>query len=106
MDDVIAEQRLRVRYPDGELAPVVLRIGVPKPHPAGDHICSVQAEGLRIWQGPKALYGVGTFHALMIGIRFLQKVLAIEVERGAVLYDEESDERVDIADLFVLDKNE
>jgi hypothetical protein len=98
--DVIAEHRLVVLYPDGELVPVYLRIGRPGPHPKGDFVCPVQAEGLRLWKGPAELAGVDTLHALMIALRFLHDMLSSEVERGAVLHWEGGNQSLQLSDLF------
>ena len=100
--DVVAEHRLVATFPDGALAPVVLRVGRPYAHPKGDHACAVQAEGLRLWQGPSDIFGVGTWHALMLGLRFLQSMLAAEAERGAVFHWEGSEHAVSVEELFVL----
>jgi hypothetical protein len=100
--DVIAEQRLLVVFPDGETKPVILRIGRPFPHPKMDHVCPVQAEGLRLWQGPTEFVGVGTWHALMLAIRFLREMLTAEVERGAVFHSEGGEYAISIDELFVL----
>ena len=103
MDDVIAEKRLSILYPDGTPVPVILRLGVPRAIRPDEAACAVQAEGLRIWQGPKLLYGADTFQALLIAIRFLQKLLALEVERGAILREPEGTEPLGVPELFVLD---
>jgi hypothetical protein len=100
--DVIAERRLTVLYPDGELVPVCLRIGRPKPHQKGNYVCAVQAEGLRLWQGPKEFFGVDSFQALTIGVRLLYEILSAEVERGAVLHWEGGKEAISLSDLFSL----
>jgi hypothetical protein len=102
--DVIAEHRIDVLYPDGERDPVLFRVGRPRPHPEGDHACPVSAGGLRIWSGETELRGVGSFHALMIGVRFLYDMLSVEVERGATLHREDGGDALDLTDLFVLYK--
>ena len=78
------------------------RVGRPYPHPKGDHACQVQAEGLRLWQRPTEIYGVGTWHALMLGLRFLRTMLAAEAERGAVFHWEGGEHAVSVEELFVL----
>ena len=98
--DVIAEHRLEVHYPDGIVVSVCLRVGRPKPHSNGDYVCPVQAEGLRLWQGPKEFWGVGSFHALIIGIRFLHNMLSVEVENGAKLHWEGGMQPLKLSDLF------
>jgi len=102
--ETFAEHRLEVLYADGELHSVCIRVGLPRPHPEGDYVCPVQAEGLRLWQGPKDFCGISSFHALTVGIRFLYEMLSIEVEQGAVLYWEGTKEPVDLVDLFSLKK--
>jgi hypothetical protein len=101
---VVAEHRLDVLYPDGQMVPVLIRVGLPRPHPQGDYVCSVEAHGMRIWQGPSELSGVGSFHALMIGIRFLYKMLSSEVEQGAILHWEGGKQFLNLDELFVLHK--
>jgi hypothetical protein len=100
--EVIAEHRLVATFPDGTLETVVLRVGRPYAHPKGDHACPVQAEGLRRWQGPSDIFGVGTWHALMLGLRFLRSMLAAEAERGAVFHWEGGGQAVGVEELFVL----
>ena len=105
--DVIAEHRVDVLYPDGEIRPVHLRIGRPRPHPEGrgDWGCVVQAEGLRLWEGPAELFGEGSLHALMIGAGFLHRMLCSEVERGAVPRWPGGTAVLCVDDLFVLTKH-
>ena len=103
MDDIVAEKRLRVRYPDGIVVPVCLRVGVPKPTRSDEAGCPVQAEGLRIWEGPKMMFGADTFQALLIAIRFVQKLLAMEVTRGAQLLHADEETPMTVEELFVLD---
>ena len=102
--DMVAEQWLDVLYPEGEMVQVHVRIGRPQPHPAGkgDWGCVVQAEGLRIWEGPSELFGEGSLHALMIAASFLHSMLSAEVERGAVPHWQGGAEALDIDGLFVL----
>ncbi|WP_088253112.1 hypothetical protein [Fimbriiglobus ruber] len=98
----IAEHRIDFLYPDGEMVPVRIRLGCPFVHPKGGWTCAVQAEGLRIWQGPSELFGEGSFHALVIGVRFLHRMLVAEIERGAVPHWEGGVEALEIDELFVL----
>lgn len=102
--DVVAEHRLDVLYPDGEMVQIDIRIGRPQPHPAGkgDWSCIVQAVGLRAWEGPSELFGEGSLHALMIAAGFLHRMLSVEVERGAVPHWKGGAEALDIDGLFVL----
>ena len=85
--DIIAEERIEVLHPDGDSRDVQLRIGRPRLSArSGDEwVCEVQANGLRIFEDPTELFGVGSLHTLMIGVEFLRRILAIEVERGAIL---------------------
>jgi hypothetical protein len=100
--DVIAEHRLVALFPDGGPVPVCLRVGRPTPHPNGDYVCLVQAEGLRVWEGPSAIVGVGSWHALLLGLRFLRSMLAAEVKGGAVFHWEGGQHEVSVEELFVL----
>jgi len=100
--EIIAERRLEVQYPDGALVPVCIRVGRPMAHPKRDYVCPVQAEGLRLWQGPKDFVGVDSFQALTLGLRFLYEMLSTEVERGAVLYWERTKQPLDLMNLFSL----
>lgn len=102
--EAIAEHRIDFLYPDGQSVSVQVRIGRPYPHPKGDWACVVQAEGLRIWEGPSELFGVGSLHALMIGAGFLRSMLLAEVERGAVPHGEGGEVALGIDELFVLPK--
>jgi hypothetical protein len=100
--DVIAEHKLLALYPDGTASPVCLRVGRPEPRSDGDWVCPVQGEGLRLWEGPTELFGVGSWHALMIGLRFLREILASEVRQGAVLHWEGGEHSTSVDELFVL----
>src|SRR5690349_23988522 len=100
--DVIAEHEVLALFPDGEAAKVVLRIGRPVPHPESDWVCPVQAEGLRLWQGPTEIMGVGFWHALMCGQMFLREMLAAEAKQGAVFHWEGGEHPISIEELFVL----
>lgn len=99
--DVIAELRLLVLYPDGAAVPVNMRVGRPVARTEGDWVCPVEAEGLRMWQGPDEIYGIGAWHALMMGQRFLREILTSEVRQGAVLHGEDGQESVSVEELFV-----
>ena len=103
--EVIAEHKLLVLYPDGAAIPVCLRVGPLIPHPKGDWVCWVQAEGLRLWQGPTSLFGDGSWHALMVGLRFLQEMLAGEVRQGAVLHWENGEYPTSLEEVFVRHEN-
>jgi hypothetical protein len=102
--DVIAEDRIDILYPDGELRQVHLRIGRPHPNSKGkvEWGCQIQAEGLRIWEGPTELFGVSSLHALMIGVGFLRRMLTIEVDRGAVLHWQGETEPLHVDYLFAM----
>lgn len=100
--DIIAEHRLAATFSDGASALVTLRVGRPYVHPNGNHACLVQAEGLRLWEGPSDIYGVGTWHALMLGLRFVRLMLEAEAERGAVFHWEGGEHAVSVEELFVV----
>ena len=98
--DVIAEHRLVATFPDGELAPVVLRVGMPFAHVKGDYACRVEAEGLRLWEGPTEIFGASSFQALALGLRHLRSMLAAEVKHGAVFHMKGGDHPVSVETLF------
>ena len=98
--DVVAQHRVDVLYPDGHLVPVLLRVGRPLPHPQGDFVCPVAADGLPDRDGPTEIFGVGSLHALMLGLRYLHHSLAIETERGAVLHWEGGEQVLALDELF------
>lgn len=100
--DVIAEHRLVAMFPDSGPVPVVVRVGRPFVRQKGEYACPVQAEGLRLWEGPTDISGEGSWHALMLGLRFLREMLAAEVKRGAVFHWEGSDHAISVEQLFVL----
>jgi hypothetical protein len=100
--DVVAEHRLIATFPNSEAVPVCLRVGRPRPEPMGDWVCPVQGEGLRLWEGPSELLGVSSWHALMIGLRFLREMLAAEVRKGAVFHWEGSEHAISVEELFAL----
>jgi hypothetical protein len=97
---VVAEHRIAVLYPDGQLKPVRIWVGQPHPHPQGDFVCPIGADGLRIWEGSTELFGVGSFHALLVGLGFLYRVLSQEVESGAILRWPDSEQVLDLRELF------
>ena len=104
--DIIAEQRLVATFPDSEAVTVCLRVGRPRPHTQLDWVCPVEGEGLRLWQGPSELFGVGSWHALMIGIRFLREMIAAEVRQGALFHWEGSKTIFTLEEMFVLGEME
>jgi hypothetical protein len=99
--DVVAEHTVDVRYPDGNLVRVHLRVGRPFPQPQGDFACPVSADGLRGWERTTEIFGVGSLHALMLGLRFLYYGLAVELERGAILHWEGGEQVLALDELFV-----
>jgi hypothetical protein len=88
MAEVLVEQGLDVSYPDGERVVVRLRVWQPVAHPAGGATCTVHADNFRAWPWdvPTEIAGVSAFHALAQGLQFLYGMLAIEMDRGAVLH--------------------
>lgn len=101
--DAVAEERIDVKYADGTMIPVHLRMSRPHPHPdgQGDWNCVVLAEGLKIWEGPRRLHGEGSCQTLMIASWFLYKMLTAEIERGAVVCYPGETEKVDLDALFL-----
>jgi hypothetical protein len=97
----IAEELLTADYPDSGLREVRIRIGRPRDMGGNVYTCCVAASGLRIWSGPTDMRGVGSWHALILGIRFLRKILDYESKSGVCFYQDR--ELVTIAELFVDD---
>jgi hypothetical protein len=104
---VIAEYRLCLKYPDGEAAPIGLRIGRPAELSAGRWDCRAEAVGrLRIddsHDGPPPLNGWGgtSWEAMMAAVRFLYWTLYLEIRsRGAAVYDEGGQRPIRLEDLF------
>ena len=104
--DVIAEYQLVAKLPDSDPVTVSLRIGRPTPHPRGDFVCSVQAEGLGLRQEPIEIFGVSSWQALMLGLWFMRSTLAAEVARGAKFYWEDGEHAISVEELFALHKFE
>lgn len=102
--DVAAEQRIDVLYADGGMATACIRVGLPRPHPRGDFACPVTIEGLRGREGTSELFGVSSLQALVLGLRFLHRLLAIEVGRGSILRWEGGEEVLDPDLLFAVHK--
>jgi len=100
--EVIAEQRLFALFQDGEKASVRLCVGRPVTRSNGSWICPVDAEGLRLWEGPTEFLGAGSWHALMLGLRFLREILSAEIKQGAVFHFEGGKKHVSVEELFVL----
>ena len=67
-----------------------------------DWVCEVEAEGLSLWQGPSKIYGVDSWHALMLALRTLREILSHEVRQGAVFHWEGGKHAISIDELFVL----
>lgn len=84
--DVIAEDRLDMLYPDGEMVPVHIRIGRPQlpPQSTGEWFCLIQADGLRFCKCSPKVFGEGSFHTLMLAFYALRLALNYEVEQGAI----------------------
>ena len=107
--DVIAEYPLRLKYPDGEMAQVRLRINRPVELTAGKWNCEAEIEmvgRLRIdalQEGPVPLKGTGdtSWRAMIVAIRFLYYSMLLEVRStGAALYDDSGQRPVHLNDVF------
>jgi hypothetical protein len=91
--DVVAEYRMNLKYPDGEIVPVRLRIGRPRELPSGNWHCDADIEGrLRIHSTANGPLSAGSdagtaWQALVFALRFLSRLLRSEVRHGgAALY--------------------
>jgi hypothetical protein len=79
-----AELRLELRKGDTRRRPLHVIVGVPQRHPKQDWYCPVRLNGL--YSGEQRIFGVDSWHALMIALRFVEVTLRIEVRRGAQLF--------------------
>jgi hypothetical protein len=100
--EVIAEREIDIAFPDARTAKVVLRVGRPYAHPQGDFACTVQLLGLQNRDFQCDIIGVDSWQALLLGVRFLQMMLAAQVEGGAVLRWHDGQEPVSLQELFSL----
>jgi hypothetical protein len=89
----IAEVRLNIKYSDGEMVPIQLRISRPRQLPNGNWDCVTEIQGqLRSLYTAAGSTGgpvtAGTsWHALVFALRFLSKLLEAEVGHSrAALY--------------------
>src|SRR5262245_35092353 len=98
--EVIAETSLLCLYSDGALEPIRLCVSRPSPHPKGDWTCEVSATGLRLWQRRTAIFGISSWHALMLALRLMREILRAELEQGAVLHWPDSTSAITIEELF------
>jgi hypothetical protein len=98
--DVIAEYRLHLKYLDGGLVPVRLRIGRPRRLSTGLWQCETEADGLRPAFGVVPKPGSTSWQALVWGLRFLYRMLRSEVSDGAVLYDDTGKYPIHLDELF------
>lgn len=82
--ETIIERQLECLLPDGSCRMIQLRIGRPYPDPKGDWSCPVAVDG---WHGEfRPIHGIDSWQALLLALRFLEGLLAAEVERGLVLH--------------------
>ncbi len=91
----IAEIPIVWVFSGGERVPGQIAIGAPEFVPEGDNeaICPITMGGL---DGPgrvTTIHGEGKFHALLLGIRFIERRIRDSVAQGVrvVLPDEEDD---------------
>ena len=96
----IAEYRLHLKYPDGEMVPVRLRIGRPEQLPTGLWQCETEANGLRPAFGTVPTPSSTSWQALVWALRLLYRLLRSDVSRGTVLYDESGKYPIHLDELF------
>jgi hypothetical protein len=97
---MIAEQELTARFPDGRINHVSVRIGAPTARSGGEWACEVHLAGLPTKPDNLRCPGEGSWHALMMGIKFVQIMLSEQVDRGVVFYWPDSDEVADLDLMF------
>ena len=98
MPEFIAERQLIGIKPDGEEISIVIRIGKPHDSGSADWTCPVELTGLHNKLG--RIYAVDSFHALMLAILFVRKLLTSFVEDGGKLLWVDSRKPVDLEELF------
>jgi uncharacterized protein DUF6968 len=98
--DVIAERRLIAIFPNAGPISVHLRIGRPAAHKEEGWVCPVQAQGLRLWQGPAKISGEDSWQALNLALLFLRRMLIAEAERGAEFHYEDGETPIRAQELF------
>jgi hypothetical protein len=105
--DVIAEYRLHLKYPDGELVPVWLRINRPERLPTGLWECTGVMDGGR-WAHPQygpfvsPIMASTSWQALAFALRFMHQMIAQEVRSGAMLFSESGRNPIHLDELFPL----
>lgn len=96
--EVIAERDLTcVRRYGGRIS-VRLRIGKPVPKAGGDWTCWVEATGLL--DGPKDIYGVDSFQALLLGQALLKSLVRDEFQKGSTFLAFQPEEPVGFEEIF------
>jgi hypothetical protein len=63
----------------------------------------VSATGLRLWEGSTTIFGVGSWHALLLTLRFLREMLLREQQRRAVFHGPDGGRALSVEGLFCLD---
>lgn len=102
---MIAEYRLHLKYPDGKMAPVWMRIGRPVELPTGNWECWAVLDG-RL-RGPThggipvVSMAETSWQALAFAWRFLYQLVRVEVRHaGAVLYSQSGKYPIHFDELF------
>ncbi len=98
MTEFIAERELVGIKPDGEKVSIFIRIGKPYDSGKDDWTCPVELKGLYDKLGP--IFAVDSFHALMLAILFVKKLLGSFVEDGGQLFWVDTKDSVDMEELF------
>jgi len=106
--DVIAQYRLHLKYADGHMVPVWLRIGRPVEIPMGNWECPAEIEGeLRVHcsslgRRSSGMRGANSWQALAFTLRFMYDQIRMEVRDGAVMYSENGKHPIHFDELFPL----
>src|SRR5437868_1670166 len=79
-----AELQLELATADGNRRPLHVIIKVPQPAPKQDWYCSVRLKGLT--SGSHRIWGVDSWQALILAVRFVEANLRNLVRRGCSLY--------------------
>ena len=98
--ETVAQTQIVGVFPEGDLRSLKVRIGKPRQLSESDWVCPLAVEGLL--EGPTELHGVDSWHALMVGVRFLREILQTAKERGAIYHWPDGSEVVELSQLFIL----
>ena len=96
MNDPIAESRFVLRWPDGTELSTAAQVALPVRIGEYEWTCQVEIPGA---DGPRTIYGVDSFQALLLATDFLAARLADLGDKGAAFLSSDRREPIAIADI-------